>query len=118
MPLNREWFDEAQEDLAEDPIDREALAEVEDELRRLYEEEAQVWKSPAWQRIDALLATEFSRESELIFASNDPQELMFARERGRVIARLRKRPKEVAARLQELARTRRVLLGEEQAPEE
>lgn len=118
MPLNREWFEEAEVDLADSPFDDAAIASVEEEIRRLYEEEKVVWHSEAWRHIDAILEEEFKRETALIFAATDPQELMFARERGRVISRLRKRPEEVAARLQELAKSRRILVGEEAAPEE
>jgi len=116
--MNQEWLQTVEDDLAESPIDEAAVASVEEEIRRLYDEETRVWHTDAWAFIDEYLGKEFARESAIIFTTNDPNELMLARERGRVISRLRKRPQEVAARLQELARQRRILVGEEESSEE
>jgi hypothetical protein len=111
-PLNREWFEENERELAEEPIDTAAVASVEEEIRRLYDEERMVWKSPAWEHIDAYLAKEFARESEVLFATDDREQLILARERARVISRLRKKPTEVSKELQSLSKRRLILIGE------
>ena len=118
IPLNREWRDDAEGILAESPIDEEAVQSVEERIHRLQAEIDTVWDTPAWRHIDAMLAEEFARESQIIMATDEVDKLMAARERARFLARLRKKPEEVLSQLQELSRERRLLLGEEDAPEE
>lgn len=77
-----------------------------------------MWDTPAWRHIDQVLAEEFARESRLMFETDDMDKLLAARERARFLTRLRRKPEEVTSQLQELSRERRVLLGEEEDPEE
>jgi hypothetical protein len=116
VPLNWEWRAAREQD-AEYELDVDALKTVEERILDL-QDEAVVYSGPAWERLDAMLSKEFQKESNIVFSTLDDMELKLARERARVFARLRRRPEEVEAQLQELFRERRVLSGEEEETEE
>ncbi len=115
-PLNWDFRKSVEEDI-ETPLDEEAIGAAEAKFLRL-SRDADVYNSPAWARLDEMLAEEFQSASAVVFATSDFEELKLARERARVVSRLRRRPEEAERQLQETAAELRTLRGEDESPEE
>jgi hypothetical protein len=118
VPNNWGWRRDVEED-NESPIDDAAVAETERRIAELQSEFDALYDSPWWELYEAkVLEPEFATASNVMMAVDNDDELRLARERARVISRLRKKPQALTLELAEQRKLRRILLGEEADPEE
>lgn len=75
-------------------------------------EELEVFDSPAWARLDEMLAEELRRATTDIMSAPTPDDMLLARERARVVTRLKKKPDELRQKLDDLRRQLREVEGE------
>jgi hypothetical protein len=108
MPFNKRWRDLIEN---ETEFDEEELAEVEKEMLRLHGE-LEVYQTQGWGKVEAMLDEEFIRASEVMMATNDMEELKLARDRARFVSQLKRKPKDLEQRLDDLRQRRRELKGE------
>ena len=99
MPLDRLFRKEAQEVVEQDDMLALALRERIVEVR----EELEVYETSAWAKVDEILQTEMNRAYGDMMAG-DPEQMVLARERARVVSRLRGAPDELRRQLAELQR--------------
>lgn len=110
MPLDKLFRKEA---AAAEAWSAEALDSVNQEILETYAA-LEVYDTPAWATIEELL----KEESESAFRdlmNADPDQILLARERARVVARLRSKPDELRQKLARLQRDRAELEGETDA---
>lgn len=110
MPLNRLWQKEAVQamNLADAAIDA-----VQEEIVQIHSE-LEVFETDAWRRVDEMLAEEL-RSATVAMMNGETDDMLLARERARVVTRLRTKPEELRQKLEGLKRQVRELEGETDA---
>lgn len=107
MPLDRLFRKEADQaqNLALDVADaiREEMLEVHNEL--------EVYQTDAWRRVEEILENE-AQSAFRDMMSGEPDAMLLARERARVVAKLRSKPQELEQKLAGLRKQLREVEGE------
>lgn len=116
MPLNWDHRADAMDDI-ENAADEEQIKNVEERILAT-RKELEVYDSRAWALVDEELAGEFQKQSNIVFATDDFEDLKVARALARFVSHLRNKPDRARFQVQELSKELRVLRGEEDAPEE
>lgn len=107
MPLDRLFRKEAEAAANESD---ELLAATQEEIVEVYRA-LEVYETSAWEKVDALLEHEMRRAYTDMMVG-DPDEMILARERARVVSRLREKPNELRAKLADLKRQAAEIEGE------
>jgi hypothetical protein len=90
-----------------------ALDSIHQDILETYEQ-LEVYDTPAWEKVEAILSAE-AQDAFRALMNAEGEQILLARERARVIAKLRSKPEELRARLAQLQRDRAELEGETDA---
>lgn len=110
MPFDKLFRKEA---AAADMVYAVALDDINQSILETYEQ-LEVYETPAWAKVEEILEEE-SKAAFRDLMNAEGEQVLLARERARVIAKLRSRPEELRAQLARLQRDRAELEGETDA---
>lgn len=108
MPLNKLFRQDAEEAEAAGELYSLEIREKIVELR----EQLEVYDTDAWQRVDAILASKLDRAFRDMMVG-EPDQMILARERARVVSDLRAEPAKLREQIAELVKELRQFEGDE-----
>ncbi len=107
MPFDKLFRQSVEEDTKADEM---FALEIREQIVAL-REELEVYETREWERVDKLLAEKLEDAFRAMMVG-DPDQMILARERARVVSQLRDEPKRLNERLADLTKTLREVEGE------